>query len=261
MWRERWKEHLWVLWRGFDRRSLAFLAALGVVYGLVALFNPWLIDPHAEWDILLGCIWVTMTAALVWRPDLSRDWKMAVVGLGGGLVIEGWGTNTLLWSYWTAERPPLWILPAWPIAGLCIDRLSRGVNRLAPWMGQRFAPAYWVILPAFVLLFTRLMKPAITHPWTIGVLVLMGVVIVVRPKPKLVLVLFVTGATLGIFLEYWGTSRHCWTYWTRQVPPIEAVLAHGFAAVSFARGVQLVNAIVSRIAWRPAGWLERIRRS
>jgi len=256
--RDRFGEHLQVLWRGFDRRSLAFLAAAGVVYALVALFNPWLIDLEADPDLLLTAIWVTMTGALIWRPTLSRDWKLAVVGLGGGLVIEGWGTNTALWVYWTSERPPLWILPAWPIAGLCIDRLSRAVNRLAPWL-QRCWPAYWVVLPAFVVVFLRLMWPAITHPWTIAVLVLMVTVVVARPRPRRDLVLFLTGSCLGIFLEYWGTSRGCWTYWTRQTPPLEAVLAHGFAAVAFARGVQAIDRIIELLpSWPEAPW-RRVR--
>ena len=50
----------------------------------------------------------------------------------GGLVIEAWGTQTLLWTYYTAERPPLWIIPAWPIASLTIDRLARLADRLLP---------------------------------------------------------------------------------------------------------------------------------
>jgi len=240
------KGHLEAVWKGFNRRSLALLCTIGGVYGLVALLNPWLIDPTAEWDILLGFLWVTMTGALVWDPKPSRDVKLVVVGLGGGLVIEGWGTNTLLWTYFTAERPPLWILPAWPVAALCIDRLARGTNRLFPWLGRAGA-AYWVVMPLFVLLFTRLMRPAITHPWSIGVLVLMLVVVTVRPRPSRDLVLFITGASLGIFLEYWGTSRHCWTYWNRQIPPIEAVLAHGFASVAFARGVQLLQWCLDRL--------------
>jgi hypothetical protein len=236
---------------GYDKRSIGALAAIGAVYGVVWLFNPWLIDIHAEPDFLLSFIWVLMTGALLWRPNPRRDVKLAVVGLFGGLVIEGWGTNTQLWVYFTAERPPLWILPAWPVAALCIDRLHRGTDRLLPWL-RRMGPAYWIVLPLFVMLFTRLMRPAITHPWSIGVLVLMAVVVLVRPRPGRDLVLFVTGATLGIFLEYWGTSRHCWTYWNQQVPPIEAVLAHGFASVAFARGVQLLQWCVDRVK-RPSG--------
>ena len=239
-------DHLRALIAGYSRRSIGALAAIGAVYGVVWLFNPWLIDPRAKPDYLLSGIWVLMTGALLWRPDPRRDVKLVVVGLFGGLVIEGWGTNTQLWVYFTAERPPLWILPAWPVAALCIDRLSRATDRLLPWL-KRLGPAYWVLLPMFVLLFTRLMRPAITHPWSIGVLVLMVVIVTLGARPGRDVVLFVTGATLGIFLEYWGTSRHCWTYWNQQVPPVEAVLAHGFASVAFARGVQLLEWFVAKL--------------
>ena len=68
-------------------------------------------------------------------------------------------------------------------------------------------------------------------------------VIFVAPRPDRDIVLFVAGAFMGIFLEYWGTSRYCWTYWTQQIPPAEAVLAHGFASIAFARGVQLLDRV------------------
>jgi hypothetical protein len=58
------------------------------------------------------------------------------------------------------------------------------------------------------------------------------------------LVLFVAGSFLGIFLEYWGTSRQCWTYYTEQVPPPVAAVAHGFAAVAFARGADALNRVI-----------------
>ena len=40
---------------------------------------------------------------------------------------------------------------------------------------------------------------------------------------------------LGYFLELWGTTRACWTYYTLETPPLFAVLAHGLAAVAFWR--------------------------
>ena len=53
-------------------------------------------------------------------------------------------------------------------------------------------------------------------------------------------------ALLGIFLEYWGTIRECWTYYTGQVPPPAAVVAHGFAALAFARAA---NAAERSFRW------------
>lgn len=43
------------------------------------------------------------------------------------------------------------------------------------------------------------------------------------------------GMGLGYYLELWGTTRECWTYYTLETPPLFAVLAHGMAAVAFWR--------------------------
>ena len=123
-----------VLRRGFGLRSLVILGVIGAMYGVIGLFFPFLIDWDAEPDVLLTFIWTVMTASLLYSPELVRDGKLMAVGLVGGLVIEGWGTSTLLWTYFTEERPPLWILPAWPIAAVCIDRFVRLTQHLAPWM-------------------------------------------------------------------------------------------------------------------------------
>ena len=52
---------------------------------------------------------------------------------------------------------------------------------------------------------------------------------------RFALLTFIAGSGLGYFLELWGTTRECWTYYTHQTPPLFAVLAHGMAAVAFWR--------------------------
>ena len=103
---------------------------------------------------------------------------------------------------------------------------------------ERLWPAYWLVLPAFVALMTRFLWIRIHVPASQVVVGLMILVVLIGARPKRDLPLFLAGAALGIFLEYWGTSRFCWTYYTREKPPFEAALAHGFATVAFARGVQ-----------------------
>jgi len=34
---------------GYGKRSVIFLVVTGSIYGLIALLNPWMIDPTAEW--------------------------------------------------------------------------------------------------------------------------------------------------------------------------------------------------------------------
>jgi hypothetical protein len=62
---------------------------------------------------LLG-VFFAMSLLIMVRADVKRDLRTVAVGLMEGLVIESWGTQTGLWSYYTLERPPLWIIPAWP---------------------------------------------------------------------------------------------------------------------------------------------------
>jgi hypothetical protein len=90
---------------------------------------------QADW-LLLG-VFAGMTLLIMARADVKRDLRTVAVGLLGGLVIEGWGTQTGLWTYYTLERPPLWIIPAWPIASLAIDRLTGFLAAPAARLGRR----------------------------------------------------------------------------------------------------------------------------
>ena len=84
--------------------------------------------PTRRLRLLLG-IFAFMTVVLMTGADLRKDAGIIFVGLFGGLVIESWGTQTELWTYYTNERPPLWIIPAWPIASLTIDRMVRWLDK------------------------------------------------------------------------------------------------------------------------------------
>jgi hypothetical protein len=53
--------------------------------------------------------------------------------------------------YYTNERPPLWIIPAWPIASLSIDRLYRLLRSKLETVPQGvFRTLHWILLPAFL---------------------------------------------------------------------------------------------------------------
>jgi hypothetical protein len=60
---------------------------------------------------------------------------------------------------------------------------------------------------------------------------------------RLAWLIFVAGTGLGYYLELWGTTRACWTYYTNQTPPLFAVLAHGMAAVAFWRAGLMLKSI------------------
>ena len=234
--------------RGYDFRSLLLLLGLLAMYIAVGLNWRHLLDPSLGPDGLLIGIWLAMTTLLIWRPDIRRDLPLVLVALGGGTVIEWWGTNTELWWYFTQERPPPWILPAWPVAALAIERLCRISCARLPFL-SRGGRLYWVIVPVFVVLMTRFLWPSIDQPASWVVIGLMLLVMALGVRKDRDVALFVVGAGAGVFLEYWGTSRRCWTYYTNQAPPIEAVLAHGFASIAFARGADLLAQRGRLISW------------
>ena len=94
------------------------------------------VDWDGEWwrymDWLLLGIFGFMSMTIIARANLKTDLLIVFVGICGGLAIESWGTQTNLWHYYTAERPPLWIIPAWPIASLSIDRITRLIGLWTP---------------------------------------------------------------------------------------------------------------------------------
>src|SRR5512142_302128 len=101
--------------------------------GYVDWSGPWW--RYMDW--LLLEIFAFMSITIITRANLRTDLLIVFVGVCGGLAIESWGTQTNLWHYYTAERPPLWIIPAWPIASLCIDRIARALSFLTTKVTKR----------------------------------------------------------------------------------------------------------------------------
>lgn len=229
--------------RGYNRRSFGALVVLVLVGGSVGYRWSDLLDQNGGFDLLLVGIWSGLAALICWRVSTRRDPLLLLVGMAGGACIEWWGTQTQLWTYFTEERPPLWILPAWPLATLGIDRLGSALNHILEHTEQRGRPieqkyfrwVYHGVLLAFVAWMTHFAWHTVNGtPTRVAVVAMLGVTLH-APRPRQDLLLLLGGTFMGLFLEYWGTSRECWTYYTHQVPPPVAVVAHGFAAVSFAR--------------------------
>jgi hypothetical protein len=201
--------------------------------------------------------------------DLKVDVWIIFVGGIGGLVIESWGTQTEIWWYYTAERPPMWIIPAWPIASLSIDRLvrflytltgaSRSVDRpenyetfnSGPYRSTGFVykAIYWVLFPFFFLLMVFFVGSTLDKSLTIMAIILVGFLILTPTDHRAAVLTFIAGSGLGYFLEYWGTTRECWTYYTLVKPPLFAVLAHGMAAVAFWRSSLVLSIFYRKIPW------------
>ncbi len=216
---------------------------------------------YMDW-LLLG-IFLFMSITIVARANIKTDLLIVFVGICGGLAIESWGTQTNLWHYYTAERPPLWIIPAWPIASLSIDRITRfmnwGIQKLEEWTQEPvhrsiFAALYWITFASFLTLMLVFVSPTFDKSYTLLSILLCVLLILTPTNYRFALLTFVAGTGLGYFLELWGTTRQCWTYYTLETPPFFAVLAHGMAAVAFWRAgllMKMMGEKFSRVTSKP----------
>ncbi|MBN1668195.1 MAG: hypothetical protein JW862_13975 [Anaerolineales bacterium] len=264
LWRAlRWTRHSYYLLSAFLLTVFLIIYVWWPLAEEVLAYVDWSGPWWLYFDWLLVGIFLFMTLLIMAGADLRVDAWIVFVGLVGGLVIESWGTQTEIWWYYTAERPPMWIIPAWPIASLSIDRLVRLLSKLFPQnlahSEFRFAPPssvkrnphniirwlYWLVFAAFLILMLTFVWPTVDKSLTVMALLLVAFLILTPTDHRLALLTFLAGAGLGYFLEYWGTTRECWTYYTLAKPPLFAVLAHGMAAVAFWR-TALVLQLFSR---------------
>ena len=206
---------------------------------------------YMDW-LLLG-IFGFMSFTIIVRANLKTDLLIVFVGVCGGLAIESWGTQTNLWHYYTAERPPLWIIPAWPIANLSIDRITRFLNwiidRKVTTLQSLFSALYWIIFASFLSLMLIFVAPTFDKSYTWLALALCMLLILTPTDHRFALLTFIAGSGLGYYLEVWGTTRECWTYYTNQTPPLFAVLAHGMAAVAFWRAGLMLKMIGEKLGF------------
>lgn len=242
----RWTKSSYALLSGF----FLLLFLIGYVWwplldDYLSQFNPevsvWL---QIDW-LLIGNFLV-MSVLIMLNADIKKDLPFAMIALAGGYIIEAWGTRSGLWTYYTFETPPLWIIPAWPIAALSVNRLyllakNLTMNASTAW----FKVLYWPIYGIFYLLLWQFAWKGITHPLTWFALAFCAVIILTENDKRSSLLILVTGSMLGYFLERWGTSRLCWAYHTGGMPPFITVISHGMASVAIWRVYQVYLRLLS----------------
>jgi hypothetical protein len=198
-------------------------------------------------DWLLIGIFAFMSLAIMAGANLKHDAYIVFIGIFGGLVIESWGTQTRLWTYFTNERPPLWIIPAWPIASLTIDRMVKIILRWTKSLSEKsIRRIYYPIMTGFLVLMLFFVWPTMNKSMTILALAACVLLIMSPGNFRTALATFIAGSILGYFLEVWGTTRLCWTYYTHQTPPFFAILAHGLAGFAFWRAGVLLRLFLSK---------------
>jgi hypothetical protein len=122
---------------------------------------------------------------------------------------------------------------------------------IIPWVNI-FKIFYWLIFIGFFGLMLYFVAPTFGKSYTLMALLLVAVLSLTPIDHRYAVLTFLAGTGLGYFLELWGTTRQCWTYYTLQTPPLFAVLAHGMAAVAFWRSGLMVKQIWGKLAeWIP----------
>lgn len=243
----QWSRSSYVMLSGF----LLLLFLIGYVWWPLLVeyldqFNPEISVWH-QIDWLLIGNFLVMSILIMLNADLKRDLPFATVALVGGYIIEAWGTLSGLWTYYTYETPPLWIIPAWPIAALSVNRLYLLVRTWSKNVPESwFAALYWPVFGVFFLFLWYFAWIGIAHPLTWFALVFCGLIILTGKDKRAALLILLTGSGLGYFLERWGTTRLCWAYHTGGMPPLITVISHGIASVAIWRVFQVYLGLLKR---------------
>jgi hypothetical protein len=252
----RWTRTSFVLLSGF---LLLFFLVGYVWWPLLEDYLSYMSPDLPVWrqlDWLLIGNFLVMSLLILFNADLRRDIPYMLIGLAGGYIIETWGTLSGLWTYYTFETPPLWIIPAWPIATLSVYRLYSIARKFLEKIPEKvFTITYWPVFTAFYLLLLVFIRSAILHPLTLYALIVCFIIILTTKNKRAALLIFLLGSGLGYFLERWGTTRLCWAYYTGGTPPLFTVLAHGMASVAVWRVYQIFEWLVSRSGLKSKPWM------
>ncbi len=243
----------------FNKLSAALLTFIVcAMAGIITLEWDLFYDYHsrvgADW--LLISIFAIMLFFLTMGASFRKDAIIMFVALIGGLIIESWGTQTELWRYYTEfppyenpSRPPWWIIPAWPISSLAINRIYLFLDAviLKPYL-RPFQVGYWVFCVGFAFIFYQFTHYTWHLSWT-KIFTVATIIIVAFPKNdhRKHFLILIAGTSLGYFLELWGTTRACWIYYTGETPPLMVVFAHGIASVGFTRGATLIQFLLTKM--------------
>ncbi|PIU19204.1 MAG: hypothetical protein COT18_08725 [Elusimicrobia bacterium CG08_land_8_20_14_0_20_59_10] len=215
------------------RKEIYYFSAVCAVFVVIALFRPDLIagafratagslaaggmpalKVTAEILLFAGILWL-VARTVPFGADPARDIPVVLAASLFGYLAEAWGTRAGLWTYYTGETPPLWIVPAWFIGALVVDRLSR--STLAE-MERRLTAAVrtWLYrgwLAAFVCVFIAFSGKSLLSP--AGLIVSLPLALSFfyagSRRDRDAAVLF-TGTACVFFADLWGTTNHCWTY-------------------------------------------------
>lgn len=194
------------------RRDL-FMEALATTLAQLRRGGPARVKLLAEAGLFAGILLYTLRVVPE-RADLRKDALRVALGFAAGYLAEAWGTRLGLWRYYTGEKPPLWIVPAWPLGALVIERTAA---RWAPAFSRLSGAArksLYALGTACVLSFFLLMAwPVLGQPSTWAVLAVVLWALFWRLSPERDLPVLAAGMLCVLFADTWGTTNNCWHYW------------------------------------------------
>jgi hypothetical protein len=155
---------------------------------------------------LFGAILAATLKTVPARPEPRRDVLIMLFGVAAGWAAEAWGTRAGLWTYYTLEKPPLWIVPAWPLGAAFIDRAARPLRESR---GPGTPGAYLALSAAALALVTAFCAPR--GAWAGPAVAAACLAVGARPAEDFWLLAAGMGAVL--FADFWGTTNNCWRYY------------------------------------------------
>lgn len=163
--------------------------------------------------LLFGGILALTFRTVPARPEPARDLPIVLAAALFGWAAEAWGTRTGLWTYYTGERPPLWIVPAWFIGALVIDRASRRAQGLLDRLPSDSwrENLWWAWQAAFWSVYLLFSAPGLANPAGIALTLLLAWALLLSRKPGDT-ALLLTGSACVFFADLWGTTNNCWRY-------------------------------------------------
>jgi len=167
--------------------------------------------------VLLGGILLAVLLVIPQRMHPVRDTASVILACAAGYFAEAWGARNGLWKYYTSERPPLWIVPAWPLGALLVDRLAARAQALAAGLlGARgHAAGYWILSACALAVFCWFVAGKLLLASSLLVLAALSAALAAAADYRRDFWIFTTASACVFFAELWGTTNHCWSYHTQ----------------------------------------------
>jgi hypothetical protein len=161
--------------------------------------------------LLLALLLGFVTWIIARRPRPREDAAIVLFATVLGWAAETWGTRSGLWTYYTGEMPPLWIVPAWSLGALVVSRVAEAIGRVS-------APPAWLlrihvgIAIATLGAFVAFVRPTWTSPASALVFGVLLAAFALRPRPERDVPFLLAGLVCVFFADFWGTGSECYRY-------------------------------------------------